>query len=617
MNNEFIECYNRELIYLRELSVEFANRHPDIAGRLSMKPNETPDPYVERLLEGIAFLTSRVKVKMDSEFPRFTESLLEMIYPNYLSFVPSVGIVELVMDEDKGGVRRKFTVPRNSFIQYQAFAEKGTTVGYTTTQDVKLHPLTVTNAGFTGPQYINIQGRESITSEVSLTLQFTTFESTSLGYCDIDDLNLYISGASSVSLPLLEMLLEHNRGAICQIAGENFYLERSLITHEGFGPAQALLPNDLRNFDAFRFLQEFFILPEKFMFFKVDGLKEFINKFPNEKQFTIDILLDACVSFKKLAISKENFMLHCTPVINLFKKTAERVEVNNLRKEQHIVVDKGRPLDYEIFSIQTLYGSNDNYETEIFKPFWGSFSRIGEKAGTHFSMRREQRLPSQHASLYGSRSNYSGSEVFVSIVDENNSPWNDDLKYLTAEVLCSNRDIPLLLTDERNKKFILSDSLPVKCINFVIPPTAPKPPMAKGIHTWLLISQLQINYLSLLDLDAEKGAVALRQILHLYARSDDISVKNQIESILKINFSPIARKVIEKEHILFARGLSVVVEIDEESYAGCGAWLIGSVLARLFSRLVTINSFTDTMVKSQQRGVIGVWLSQTGKRVPI
>jgi type VI secretion system protein ImpG len=50
-----------------------------------MRGIDVADPYTERLMEGFAFLTSRVQMKMDAEFPRFSQRLLEMIAPNYLA----------------------------------------------------------------------------------------------------------------------------------------------------------------------------------------------------------------------------------------------------------------------------------------------------------------------------------------------------------------------------------------------------------------------------------------------------------------------------------------------------------------------------------------------------
>lgn len=69
MNPELLHYYNRELAYLRELGAEFAQAYPKVAARLGVHDTAVADPYVERLLEGFSFLTARIQMKMDAEFP--------------------------------------------------------------------------------------------------------------------------------------------------------------------------------------------------------------------------------------------------------------------------------------------------------------------------------------------------------------------------------------------------------------------------------------------------------------------------------------------------------------------------------------------------------------------
>lgn len=108
MDSKLLDYYNRELAYLREMGAEFAEQYPKVAGRLGMRGIDVADPYIERLMEGFAFLTSRVQLKMDAEFPRFSQRLLEIIYPNYLSPTPSMAIAELQPDSSKGDISNGF-----------------------------------------------------------------------------------------------------------------------------------------------------------------------------------------------------------------------------------------------------------------------------------------------------------------------------------------------------------------------------------------------------------------------------------------------------------------------------------------------------------------------------
>src|SRR5207237_9861614 len=107
MDRRLLSYYNRELAHLREMGAEFAREFPKIAGRLALEDFSCADPYVERLLEGFAFLTSRVQLKLDAEFPRFTQSLLETLYPHYLAdAVDDGGAVAAGFGGSRAGGRR-------------------------------------------------------------------------------------------------------------------------------------------------------------------------------------------------------------------------------------------------------------------------------------------------------------------------------------------------------------------------------------------------------------------------------------------------------------------------------------------------------------------------------
>src|SRR3954449_9494872 len=108
MDRRILRYTERELQYLREMGAEFAREFPVVAGRLAIDVTPCPDPYVERLLEGFAFLAARVQLKMEAEFPRFTQALLESVYPHYLAPTPSMTIVRMTPDLNEGSLAQGF-----------------------------------------------------------------------------------------------------------------------------------------------------------------------------------------------------------------------------------------------------------------------------------------------------------------------------------------------------------------------------------------------------------------------------------------------------------------------------------------------------------------------------
>lgn len=633
MDSKFLDYYNRELTYLREMGKEFSTQYPKIAGRLGMQGIDISDPYVERLMEGFAFLTSRVQLKMDAEFPRFSQRLLEIIYPNYLAPTPSMAIAELQPDGNKGDISAGFLVHRGSILDSQAMKKKGITCRYTTAHDVMLHPIKLHSvelgnipADLPLPR-LKLQQHGAVSA---LRIRLECHESALLHQLNIDQLMLYLSGPDVLAQQLLELMMQHTVGIVCQsveASPERLILEPEALRHEGFSANQSLLPNDLRNFDGYRALQEYFAFPSRFLFFSINNMLPLFEKIresvkkstsvtqSESKQFEIILLLDQRNPDLEKVVDVSHMALHCTPIINLFPKIAERLSVNERNHEYHLVVDNIRPMDYEVFSVQRLIGSGDKNYSRTFMPFY--FSNGDDQHGCYFSARREQRVISDQIRRHGSRTGYIGSEVYLSLVDEQHAPWSADLKYLSADILCTNRDIPLMLTQQEQGHFIMPDSVPIRRVVLKKGPTAPRPAMAEAMLTWQLISQLQLNYLSLMDSDPEQGTIALRQLLNLYGNLSDASTKKQIDGIRHCKLRPIYRQAPQAGPIVFARGIAIELTLDEQAFSGNSAYLLGSVLEFLFARLVSINTFTELTLFSQQRGEIARWKARIGKRMLI
>ncbi|MCG8709072.1 type VI secretion system baseplate subunit TssF [Brenneria sp. 4F2] len=623
MESKLLDYYNRELAYLREMGAEFAERYPKVAGRLGMRGIDVADPYVERLMEGFAFLTSRVQLKMDAEFPRFSQRLLEMIAPNYLAPTPSMAIAELHPDSAKGDLSSGVVVPRGTMMDSQTLKKNGVTCSYATAHDVTLLPLHIGLAelgGVPADAPLGQLGLSQRGAASALRVRVTCDGSFNLRHLDFDRLDFFLSGPDIQALKLLELLMEHQVGIVCQTVEPNparIVLGEDALRQEGFEADQALLPDDLRNFDGYRLLHEYFAFPARFQFISVRGLRPLLAQSGEVKAFDIIILLDKADAQLERVVDKSHLALHCTPVINLFPKVAERQKISEAQHEYHLVVDNIRPLDYEVFAVQKLYASVDGlHDEQIFRPFWSTWSRDDGNYGAYFSLRREQRALSEHALRYGARTGYVGSEAFVSLVDEHHAPWLDDLRYITAEVLCTSRDLPLMLQQDLGQ-FVMPDSLPVRSLTMRKGPTPPRPALAEGLSTWRLISQLQMNYLSLMDSDDGEGAAALRQLLGLYAQLAETPIARQIEGIRHCVLEPVHRRVPEPGPIVFARGVGITLTVDEQAFSGSSPWLLGSVLERMFARLVAMNSFTEFTLISQQRGEVGYWEPRMGKRALI
>jgi type VI secretion system protein ImpG len=225
------------------------------------------------------------------------------------------------------------------------------------------------------------------------------------------------------------------------------------------------------------------------------------------------------------------------------------------------------------------------------------------------------RLLSDRQRRQGPRSSYVGSEIYLSLVDADEAPYRGSLRQLAVTTLCTNRDLPLHMPVGRgDTDFTLASGAPVSAVRCLAGPTQPRPSHAHGDTAWRLINHLTLNYLSLADSDARQGAVALRELLALYGDLADSAVRKQIDGVCSIQATPVTRRAPIPGPIAFARGLEVVVTLDESAFEGVGIFTLGALLELFFAKYASINSFTETVVKSTERGEIIRWPARIGRR---
>jgi type VI secretion system protein ImpG len=220
----------------------------------------------------------------------------------------------------------------------------------------------------------------------------------------------------------------------------------------------------------------------------------------------------------------------------------------------------------------------------------------------------------------GTRSSYVGSEVFMALVDPGEGPYRSSLRQLAIETLCTNRDLPLhLAVGQGQTDFTLESGAPVESVRCLAGPTQPRASFADADTSWRLISHLSLNYLSLVDANAGAGekAGALRELLSLYSDINDSNTRKQIEGVRETASAGITRALPVPGPTTFGRGLEISVTCDEAAFEGSGVFLLGAVLERFFAKYVSINSFTETVLRTVQRGEIMRWQSRIGQRQAI
>jgi type VI secretion system protein ImpG len=623
-NPRLLRYYSQELQHLREVGGEFAVQYPKIAGRLGLEGFDCADPYVERLLEGFSFLAARVQMKIDAEFPRFTQHLSEIVYPHFLAPTPSMAVVQLQPDLSNPALNAGYAVPRGSGMRSVLGKDDVTACEYRTAHALTLWPVELAEARFftIGGSIAGVDAALPPQVKAGLRLRLRTTNGAPFNTLALDKLTLHLRGADDLPGRILEKLLGSVEGVLVlpRASGSanpswHKLLPKTALQPRGFAEEDALLPSGQRSFQGYRLLQEYFAFAQRFMFIEANGLGPSVRACA-ERELDIVILLNRGDARLEQILDATHFALNCTPVVNLFQRRADRINLSGDQYEYHVLVDRTRPMDFEVHQVESVTGYGSGIDAEqTFYPLYSArdLNASAEPGQAFYQVRREPRVVSQRQRTRGPRSSYVGSETFLAIVDAAEAPYRHSLRQLGLQVWCTNRDLPLAMPLGVGKTdFILDDGGPLQAVRVLGGPSQPLPSFAEGNMAWRLINQLSLNYLSLVDSEPSQGAHALRELLALYCHPLDLGAQRQVEGVRSVSSRAITRRMPTPGPITFGRGLEITVTMDDGAFEGAGAFVLGGVLSHFFAQYVSINAFTETVIRTVVRGEIMRWPARGG-----
>jgi len=623
MDPKLLDYYNNELTYLRALSGEFAQAHPKVARRLGMQSGEVADPYVERMIEAFCFMAARVQLKLDAEFPRFTQRLLEVVYPNYVSPTPSMSVARLHPATREGDFSHGVTVPRHSVLRAPIAPGEQTACEFRSSQNVTLWPIEIVDAALTNvppnipdlPRHIaaspRLQGALRIRLRTTGDIKFSQLRG-------LDELCFYITGDERVTSHLFELVHAGCQASVVRGANAEEHaghvVTHNAVAHVGLTAEEAQLPASWNGFHGNSLIQEYFAFRQRFYFFKATQLaRGLANADCNEAE--IILLLDRLPQTLSAHVDASRLALFCTPIVNLFENRTDRVEIDRSKTEFHLVPDRSRPLDYEVFSVHRVVGQQAETASDvIFNPLYHTLHSDLGNYGRYFSINREPRLLSDNARKYGTRTQYVGTEVFLSLVDQHEAPYGGDIRYLSVDALVTNRDLPRLIPHGTRNDLSMRESVPIERVTLLHAPSAPREPYAQGETAWRLIRQLSFNYIPLADLDEGGGGQALRSMLRLFLHAGETELSNQIDALIGSRITRVVRRLPRHALMVYGRGVNCALTVDETGFSGISPYLFGLILEQYVARHVSINVFTETTLRSLQRGEIAAWAPRPGGR---
>jgi len=521
---------------------EFAAQYPKIASRLALDTTDIPDPYVERLLEGVSFLTARTQLKLDAEYPRFVQRILEVVYPDFINQKPAAAIVNLEPTSQYNADVINL-LERGKILRSLPIDEFKVSCPFSVTKTTEILPLRIEKAKYTDsigylpntlPALKKSPGKKV---QSALRLDFSLSVPGACSEMLPDELSIFLGTELSKSSSLLFLLASECLGVVCH-SYENpkqwFYPLPTTPEHRGFREDEALSFNLDKSVSAFRIMQEYSRLPEKFLFVSQKNIKQAVQQaekkghLPKVPEHLEEIVNDKGVNKKIITyrkryfslsflfrnkipeltelISMDDFSVNAVPVVNLFRKKSSRFPVNIQDQEHHVGIDRTPPLNYEVYAIEQVKGfDTNNLQTVVFSPMYkapdiGLFPEA-QTQHAYFSARRADRVPSENSAKNGFRSSYLGSEVFLSLANNQNYAFNSNIQHLSVDAWCTSRDLPLIMPRDGESDFLIEGFLPVKSIKLISKLTRPQEAVSEDRTLWSFLNQLSLNYLSLLNTD--------------------------------------------------------------------------------------------------------------------
>ncbi|MEM8850072.1 MAG: type VI secretion system baseplate subunit TssF [Pseudomonadota bacterium] len=640
MRKAFRDAYERELSLLYERGAEFAQEYPGLAGRLGGLLRENADPAVAGLLEGAAFMAARVQLKLDEEFRGFTSELLEQVFPDALAPMPSMLLAQAAIPTDVSGLEDGIALPRGAYMDARFVdADRRVACRFRTGTALDIWPLDLTGATYlSNPAEISALGQDATPGAVaglSLTLDVEGSDA-DLRDLPIAHLPIHLTGPLADAVALYEQIhCDTLRVSLRwqDAQGDPVFRRLSLdqIEQIGFERQDRLLPHDKRLFDGFALLREGFAFPRQFLGFRLTGLPDILRTV-HGRACQVIFEFDRLDGGLATRLTPSALKLRCVPAVNLFEEAAAQVRLDGKRHEFVITAASSPSTHYEVQRLLDVHAHYSASRTKVpVHQLYGlpDDGRANPRAALYYTARRRARRLTDEERRFGRRQRYLGTETLISIWEPPERDSGEDAvqgggaQRLQIRTLCSNRHLPEFLPRTADTDaFTMVDDQTVT-LGVVSGPTAPKEPVSMldrddqhravpGDVHWRLISYLALSHFGIGDRTGGDSATALRELLSLFADLSEATDEKRIAGIETLESRPITRLIRREDGHSPARGIQVRITLDEDAYEGSGTILMGAILDRFLAEYAPINSFTQTVILTRQRGEIKAFPPRTG-----
>ncbi|WP_075583459.1 type VI secretion system baseplate subunit TssF [Caballeronia sordidicola] len=569
--NKTLKYYEAEMRYLREASKEFAQAHPEAARRLGLTNVGAPDENVERLFQGFAFLSARLREKLDDDMPEITEPIVSMLWPHMVRTIPSLAILECAPRRDRVGSN---LVPAGVAVRSKPVGPAKTTCIYRTTRAVHVLPLTLTDASTS----TRADGR----SVVRIVFEPQRFDQHALG--DLSCIRLYLHRArADASVLYAALTRDVSSITVCMPSvhdGRGQVARGLRIEASGFGPETRVWPDANPQCDGEQGLLEYFTFPEKFHFIDLCGFDSATVPV-DEMHVEFEIVLSRPLP-SDTRIDASNFRLHCTPVVNLFELDAEPIQTDAYEHDYRVRTPRAVGEHVEPYSALTViavdHRSAEKHHYVPFEEFRHRGGMLRHEAPERYFHTRNVLGPSGTREMWLALGGLAW-DVPGSVPDD----------HITARVLANNGTLPRMELREAALTEPISALSGIEKVSNLTKPSVPAYPPETERYQWKVMSHFAANGLAMLD------TVVLREVLSLYNWTRDEQNQRRIDAVHDVRLRTLQRLGRNR----LERGVEIEVSLHSGGFLGAGdVALFSDVLNRFMARYASSNIFVRLVVRT-------------------
>lgn len=616
VTGDFLRAYEEELGFLRNSGASFAEDHPALAAGLS--PNQVQDPSVERLLEGVAFLSARVGLKLKTSEQLIAKELLQAVTPVLVQPVPSVAVVSLGLDDNLHQIAAPIKVARGTVLRMGAPSVAGQ-CQFRTVQDLDLYPWRLQGARYVGSAGMaalapglpssmkSAKAAIVLNLEIGKQAQATGFSAT--------DLTLFLGGEGVMASSRVLMSLLCDALGVAVLADGQCLggsAGKPLFSVPGFAADEALFDRGHAQYSGHRILAEWFAMPERFQFVRCRLGGDSGVKVQSVANVQICIALTSDRAYLIDDVSRTSWSTGAVPVVNEYSVRLDRMLWNAAQTECHLVVDRLQPNAHEILDVEdvSVYqkGGSAVPARAVLDP-----AHDAKLAPYSYHVIRRIRAPWRlRASAPTQDRNASPITTMHLTLVAPNTPEQVvlvDQVGVTARVCDGDRPQQLWRTPGVRWSIEASGGMRVSVL---VPPTPCTRRHLHDVDTWGLVATLRQSLETFLGHDPNRLAQRLREVIARFVLDDSARSQRMLESIRSVRARSGVRAVPGGGPLAYCRGVVIEIGTNVEDVDNAQMFLFSMIVDRFLAGHCSINGFTQLGVRTPLSETTWQWPARRG-----